>query len=69
MQKSMSALPPIADICGAPAHVCLVPIADILERQLLHLPQGTGSMTLGTAQSLVTVMLIQINFTWRVPGL
>ena len=25
----MSALPPIADMCGAPAHVRFVPIADI----------------------------------------
>jgi hypothetical protein len=28
-QKAMSALPPKADMCGALAHVCLVPIADI----------------------------------------
>jgi hypothetical protein len=25
----MSALPPKADMCGAPAYVCFVPIADI----------------------------------------
>ena len=29
MQKAMSALPPKADMCGALAHVCFVPIADI----------------------------------------
>jgi hypothetical protein len=28
-QKVMSALPPKADICGAPAHVRFGPIADI----------------------------------------
>ena len=28
-QKVMSALPPKADMCGALAHVCFVPIADI----------------------------------------
>ena len=31
-QKAMSALPPKADMCGALAHVCFVPIADIAER-------------------------------------
>ena len=31
MQKGMSALPPIADICSAEAHVRYVPIADIPE--------------------------------------
>jgi hypothetical protein len=30
-QKAMSALPLKADMCGALAHVCFVPIADILE--------------------------------------
>ena len=29
-QKAMSALPPKADMCGALAHVCFVPIADIV---------------------------------------
>jgi hypothetical protein len=29
MQKGMSALPPIADMCSALAHVRFVPIADI----------------------------------------
>ena len=29
MQKSMSALPPKADMCGALAHVCFVSLADI----------------------------------------
>jgi hypothetical protein len=29
MQKAMSALPPKADMCGALAHVCFVPKADI----------------------------------------
>ena len=29
VQLGMSALPPIADMCGAVAHVCFVPIADI----------------------------------------
>ena len=29
MHQPMSALPPIADICGAQAHVCFVPIADM----------------------------------------
>ena len=29
LQKVMSALPPKADMCGALAHVRLVPIADI----------------------------------------
>jgi hypothetical protein len=29
MQKRMSALPPKADMCGAVAHVCFGPIADI----------------------------------------
>jgi hypothetical protein len=28
-QKGMSALPPKADMCGATAHVCFGPIADI----------------------------------------
>ena len=44
VQNGMSALPPIADICGALAHVRHVPIADILlvqtsvdlESELLH---------------------------------
>jgi hypothetical protein len=27
VQKGMSALPPKADMCSAPAHVCFVPIA------------------------------------------
>ncbi|MGB8178459.1 MAG: hypothetical protein WCF29_26285, partial [Pseudolabrys sp.] len=27
-QKIMSALPPKADMCGAPAHVCFLPEAD-----------------------------------------
>ena len=30
----MSALPPIADICSALAHVCFVPIADMVGRTL-----------------------------------
>jgi hypothetical protein len=30
----MSALPPKADMCGALAHVCFVPIADIREMDL-----------------------------------
>ena len=29
VQNAMSALPPIADMCSAQAHVCFVPIADI----------------------------------------
>jgi hypothetical protein len=29
VQKGMSALPPIADMCGAIANVCFVPKADI----------------------------------------
>ena len=29
LQNVMSALPPEADMCSAPAHVCFVPIADI----------------------------------------
>ena len=29
VQNAMSALPPKADMCSAPAHVCFVPIADI----------------------------------------
>ena len=29
VQTVMSALPPIADMCSALAHVCFVPIADI----------------------------------------
>ena len=29
LQNAMSALPPIADICSALAHVCFVPITDI----------------------------------------
>ena len=29
VQKGMSALPPIADMCGALAHVRFVPIADM----------------------------------------
>ena len=29
VHQPMSALPPIADMCGALAHVCFVPIADI----------------------------------------
>ena len=29
VQNGMSALPPIADMCGAVAYVCFVPIADI----------------------------------------
>ena len=32
-QKSMSALPPKADMCSATRHVCFVPIADILASQ------------------------------------
>ena len=28
---AMSALPPKADMCSAPAHVCFVPIADIIQ--------------------------------------
>ena len=40
VQKGMSALPPKADMCGALAHVCFVPIADIprtnLVRQLFN---------------------------------
>jgi hypothetical protein len=34
LQKVMSALPPKADMCGALAHVCFGPIADIASRQL-----------------------------------
>jgi hypothetical protein len=30
-QQVMSALPPKADVCGALAHVCFGPIADIQE--------------------------------------
>jgi len=33
-QKVMSALPPKADMCGALAHVCFGPIADIAVRVL-----------------------------------
>ncbi len=33
VHQPMSALPPIADMCGALVHVCFGPIADILERQ------------------------------------
>jgi hypothetical protein len=29
LHKGMSALPPKADMCGATAHVCFGPIADI----------------------------------------
>jgi hypothetical protein len=32
LQKVMSALPPMADICSAQAHVRFVPIADISRR-------------------------------------
>ena len=32
VHKLMSALPPKADMCGATAHVCFVPIADIAIR-------------------------------------
>ena len=31
VQNVMSALPPIPDMCSAPAHVRFVPIADIVE--------------------------------------
>ena len=37
MQKGMSALPPIADMCSALAHVRFVPIADICHILLDHL--------------------------------
>ena len=36
MQKGMSALPPIADMCGAKRDVRFVPIADIGSLQLLR---------------------------------
>jgi hypothetical protein len=38
VQNGMSALPPKADMCGALAHVCFVPIADIEELQSKPLP-------------------------------
>ena len=31
VENAMSALPPKADMCGALAHVCFVPIADMRE--------------------------------------
>ena len=39
----MSALPPIADMCSAIAHVCFVPIADIDRRlgNVCLVPSGT----------------------------
>jgi hypothetical protein len=46
-QKGMSALPPIADICSALAHVRFVPIADIIalfERSHIVVPTvGAGT--------------------------
>ena len=33
-QQAMSALPPIADMCGATQHVRFVPIADIVLAQM-----------------------------------
>jgi hypothetical protein len=39
-QKGMSALPPIADMCGAQANVRFVPKADILGVLLDHLISG-----------------------------
>jgi hypothetical protein len=40
MQTVMSALPPIADMCGATRHVRFVPIADIRRRLFDHIVSG-----------------------------
>ena len=34
--QGMSALPPIADMCSAEAHVCFGPIADIAQRHSMR---------------------------------
>jgi len=39
VQKAMSALPPKADMCGALAHVCFVPIADIRKTRQIAVTQ------------------------------
>jgi hypothetical protein len=40
VQSGMSALPPIADICGAKRYVRFVPIADIRRRLFDHIVSG-----------------------------
>ena len=35
IQTAMSAIPPIADMCGAAAHVCFGPKADIPSMRLM----------------------------------
>src|SRR6185436_5536678 len=45
LQNLMSALPPIADMCGAQAHVGFGPIADMqIKSHLLHAPVRSFSM-------------------------
>ena len=43
VQDGMSALPPRADMCGALAHVCFGPIADIQELGS-HQKENPGSL-------------------------
>ena len=42
--RAMSALPPIADICGATVHVCYGPEADIREYRSQMSLNGSGLM-------------------------
>ena len=57
VQNGMSALPPIADICSAQAHVRFVPIADILNASIMGYP---CRVTLG-AQSLLDFRVVRRN--------
>ena len=58
--KVMSALPPKADMCGAPAHVCFGPIADIVATSTLdtHCECHTGeALAMSFGQTVTSSLL------------
>ena len=55
-QKAMSALPPIADMCGAKSDVRLVPIADIaLSVEMKEAANGGGPFFYATVPIAVSM--------------
>ena len=58
MQNVMSALPPIADMCSALAHVRFVPIADMGHHGFNRTVARNGGSPLTTRQPLSSIRVI-----------
>src|SRR6476646_5739216 len=58
----MSALPPKADMCGALAHVCFVPIADLW---LFVTPTKRHVVVLNLTSAVTAAQAILKNLGWR----